>query len=128
LFTKSVLGKKGYEPRQFNHIANITIVDDFLNKKKIKTRWPSDYMKEFANHNDNIEATMATHLIDLDVGISDNDYDAFFDARCKAISEKLAAYIPPRSIDDGGPTISDDDIDPDAEIDEQEEVDVETTV
>ena len=124
-FPKAVLRKSGYERRQINHIANITIVDDFLNKRKIKTRWPSDYMEEFSKHNSNLDETMATHLIDLKAGVWDDDYDAFFDARCEAISEKLAAYIQPRTIDDGGPTVSDDDIDPDAELEEQDELELE---
>ncbi len=124
-FPKAVLRKAGYEPSQVNHIANITIVDDFLNKRKIKTRWPSDYMKEFAKHNDKLQATMATHLIDLDEGVWDDEYERFFDARCERIAEELAAYIKPRPIDDAGPAFTEDDIDPDAEQDEEEDVELE---
>lgn len=124
-FPKKVLRKAGYEPRQLNHIANITIVDDFLNKRKIKTRWPSDYMEEFARHNDNFDNTMATHLIDLDEGVWDDDYDRFFQARCATISEKLAANITHRPIDDTGPAVTDDDIDPDAELEDEDELELE---
>lgn len=124
-FPKAVLRKTGKGPRQINHIANITIVDDFLNKKKIKARWPSDYMKEFAQHNDNLEETMSTHLIDLGKGVWDDDYDRFFHARCEAIAEKLTANIEHRPIDDAGPTVTDDDIDPDDEQEAQEELEQE---
>ncbi len=124
-FPKAVLHKAGYERRQINHIANITIVDNFLNKRKIKTRWPSDYMKEFAKHNDNLDDTMKTHLIDLSEGVWNDDHDGFFEARCEAISKKLAAIIEHRPIDDAGPAVTDDDVDPDAEQDEQEELELE---
>jgi hypothetical protein len=68
---------------------------------------------------------MATHLIDLHEGVWDDDYDRFFEARCTRISEKLAAYIKHRPIDDAGRVLTDDDIDPDAETEEQGELEYE---
>lgn len=116
-FPKAALKTEGYEPWFINHIANITIVDDFLNKRKIKTRWPSDYMEEFSEHNDNLESTMKTHLIDMDEGVWDDDYERFHKARCKAISKKLKAKIKHRLIDETGSAIMENDIDPDDEQD-----------
>jgi len=121
-FPKAVLNRRGVEPRRINHIANITIVDDFLNKRKIKTRKPSDYMSEFRQHNPNIVDTMTSHLIDLETGVWDDDYDAFFAARCKAISDELQNWIPLRPCDDAKPLVIGDDSDPD-EAEEDEEFD-----
>ena len=119
-FPKAVLRKQGVDPGRINHVANITIVDDFLNKRKIKTRKPSDYMREFKKQNANLAATMATHLIDLDAGVWDDDYDRFFAARCGAISVELGAWIPTRSIDEAKPAHVEDDSDPDVSQEELE--------
>jgi len=121
-FPKVVLNRRGVEPRRINHIANITIVDDFLNKRKIKTRKPSDYMPEFRQHNPNLADTMTSHLIDLETGVWDDDYDAFFAARCKAISDELQNWIPLRPCDDAKPVVIGDDSDPD-EVEEDSEFD-----
>lgn len=48
---------------QYNHILNITIVDDYLNKRVIRDRAPSDYMSDIAKANDKLEETLSTHLI-----------------------------------------------------------------
>ena len=48
-FPRAYLTKKGEEKFKINHILNITIVDDFLNKNKIRAKAPSKYMKEFLN-------------------------------------------------------------------------------
>lgn len=90
---------KKHEPQreygEYNHIANITIVDDFLNKRKIKARAPSDYMRSFQKDNQQLTETMNTHLIkDMDnFGIWDDDYSRFFEERIKLISEKLESKI-----------------------------------
>ena len=77
-----------------NHIANITIVDGYLNKHKIGGKSPSKYINEFANKNNNIINTLATHLICMDSdGINDNNYDVFYDNRCKHIADKLSEFI-----------------------------------
>jgi len=124
-FPKVVLKKMEVEYRRINHIANITIVDDFLNKRKIRTRRPSDYMKEFKKHNKNLEQTMATHLIALNEGVWDDDYDSFFASRCLLISKELKAWVKHRSIDDSHSAMVDDDVDPDAD---QEELEFESVV
>lgn len=75
----------------YNHILNITIVDDFLNKGKIKAKAPSIYMKSFVRENEVIEQTMKTHLIgDLErFGISTDDYMKFFNMRAKWVNKEL---------------------------------------
>lgn len=74
-----------------NHIANITIVDDFLNKRSIRDRAPSKYIDDYKRTNPDLVVTLQTHLInDLkSFGINDNDYLKFFDQRLKAFSEEL---------------------------------------
>ncbi len=95
-FPKSWL-KKNYEGWDYlyvNHIVNITIVDDFLNKRTIKTKSPANYMKTFFKKNDELESTMKTHFIDIEKdGIWDNDYDTFYHNRLKRITLALRKFI-----------------------------------
>ena len=90
-FPQSYLEKKGEDYFFVNHIANITIVDDFLNKRLIRDKAPSKYMKKFLEDNDNLPSTMATHLIhDLDTfGVWANDYEVFFEQRLKAFHREF---------------------------------------
>ncbi|MGG2028725.1 DUF262 domain-containing protein [Gottfriedia sp. S16(2024)] len=92
-FPKAFL--KGKEEEFYiNHILNITIVDDFLNKRVIRAKAPSVYMKDFKNHNASINKTMSTHLIDLEeFGIWNDDYDKFFEMRAKLFSQELMKNI-----------------------------------
>jgi hypothetical protein len=94
-FPKAFLGKKGEQEFYINHIANITIVDDYLNKREIKSKSPSVYMRKFKKANREINKTMKTHLIDsLDgYGVWDNNYEKFFNKRIKAISKELKKRI-----------------------------------
>lgn len=87
--------KKGEDEFYINHIVNITIVDDFLNKRIIKAKAPSHYMKMFEQENLNLEETMKTHLIDdLEAyGIWDDDYELFFDHRANRISDEIAKRV-----------------------------------
>lgn len=90
-FPRAYLRKQKEEEFYINHIVNITIVDDFLNKREIRAKAPSVYMKKFVKQNDEIKKTMKTHLInDLEkFGVWDNDYEKFFNKRIEAISEEL---------------------------------------
>lgn len=94
-FPRAYLKKQGEDEFYINHILNITIVDDFLNKRKIKAKAPSLYMKEFSKLNASIEDTMKTHLInDLDeFGIWEDDYDKFFEKRAEVISQEVRKRI-----------------------------------
>ena len=90
-FPKAFLKKQGVEDVKINVLPNITLVDDLLNKNKIKDRAPSDYMGEFKKDNPNLDETMKTHLIDNleDYGIWDDDYDSFIDKRSQRIFDEL---------------------------------------
>jgi hypothetical protein len=58
-----------------NHIANITIVDDFLNKSLIRDKAPGRYMRDFLKQNQDLNRTMRSHLIGLESdGVWDNDF------------------------------------------------------
>jgi hypothetical protein len=82
----------------YNHILNITIVDDSLNKNKIKAKAPSMYMKAFIRENENIQQTMKTHLIkDFErFGITTDDYSKFFNQRARLVSKELEKRIIPQ--------------------------------
>ena len=103
-FPKSWLEKRGEDPSRINHVANITLVDDFLNKRLIKAKSPKTYMKEFIRKNSEIEKCLSTHLIKLNAtfGVMTDEYGKFFDARCRAISRELSKQIIWQEIDQVG--------------------------
>jgi hypothetical protein len=90
-FPKAYLAKQSIEFWKINHIANITIVDDFLNKRSIRDRAPSKYIAEYQKKNSNLDATLATHLIDSPEksGILTDDYELFFNHRLQKFSAEL---------------------------------------
>jgi hypothetical protein len=94
-FPRAYLYKKGESDFWVNHIANITIVDDFLNKRKIRDRAPSKYIKEFKKQNPDLDEALQSHLIgDIEsCGIINDDYDTFFDLRVKSFSRELKKRI-----------------------------------
>jgi hypothetical protein len=104
-FPKAYLEKKinDWDNRLFwtNHILNITIVDDYLNKREIGAKAPSVYMHKFDKHNPELAETMKTHLInDLDAfGIWEDDYDAFLNNRAKALSREIRKRIIAQDVD-----------------------------
>lgn len=100
-FPKSWLEKQGMDWGSINHVANITLVDDFLNKRVIRAQSPKTYMKEFISENADIEKCLSTHLIKLNdsFGVMTDDYEKFFVARSKAISRELSKQIIPQEID-----------------------------
>ena len=100
-FPKSWLKKRGVPSRRINHIANITLVDDYLNKKVIKALAPSVYVTRFARENKGLQRTLATHLIGRPDtwGIEQDDYDLFFAKRCRKLSQQLGKLILPDEID-----------------------------
>jgi hypothetical protein len=100
-FPRSYLAKKGCEMFLINHIVNITIVDDFLNKRLIKDKAPSRYMEDFIKGNKEIGKTMKTHLINnlAEFGVLNDDYDLFFDRRLTVISKELKNRIIEQAID-----------------------------
>ena len=78
------------EDWKVNNIVNITIVDAFLNKGKIKANPPSKYMKEYIRINDKIESTIKTHLIGdfTSFGILENNFEKFISYKAKLILER----------------------------------------
>jgi hypothetical protein len=105
-FPKAFLKKKGEEDFYINHIANITIVDDYLNKQEIRSQPPSKYMRRFAKQNEKIDECMRTHLIKTQVfGVFEDDYDKFFLKRCQAFSRELKKRIIEQPIDSKEPAI-----------------------
>jgi len=111
-FPKAYLRKQGYEDWECNHIANITIVDDFLNKRQIGDKAPATYMKKFDKQNPDLVKTMKTHLIRLNTcGIWDNDYELFFRKRCEYLSKELDKRVIRQKVDSRGQEVISDDID-----------------
>ena len=89
--------KAGFERWQANIILNITIVDDYLNKRRIRAKSPSEYMQQFANENPSLNSTMETHLIDnMDAyGIWDNEYKTFIEHRGQRVLDELTKRLSP---------------------------------
>ncbi len=107
---------------RINHIANITIVDDYLNKREIRAKKPSVYIGDFSKKNPQIKRTLRTHLISLDrAGIQEDDYDKFFNYRCRAIARELAKNLIPQEIDQQGQLANPDDFE-DLEMAQRQEV------
>ena len=102
MFPRAWLRKKGYDDRRINHIANITLVDDFLNKRVIKAQTPGVSIRQFQRENEQLKRTLATHLIGNPetFGILENDYDIFFRRRCRRLSAELRKRILPAEADE----------------------------
>jgi hypothetical protein len=99
-FPKAYLRRKGVDANLANSILNITLVDDYLNKRRIKGRAPSDYMQEFARSNPDMAATMRSHLVyDMDgFGVWDDDYDRFLDKRGRRVLGFLRKRLGPECL------------------------------
>jgi hypothetical protein len=96
-FPKDHLAKAGsFSDEQANSILNITLVDDYLNKRKIRAKAPSMYMKDFAKKNKKIQETMKTLINDLDAfGVWNDNYSAFVEERGRAVLEELESRLRP---------------------------------
>ena len=102
-FPKAYLRRQGIDYDAANHIGNITLVDDYLNKRAIGDKKPSQYMRQFKRSNPGLVSTMRTHLIDADkFGVWDNDYDRFLRQRCGAIARELSSKVIRRDVDAHG--------------------------
>lgn len=79
-----------------NHVLNITIVSEKLNKRDIGAKPPSVYMKTFADKNNQISETMRSHLIDdlKEFGVFTDDLRTF----CHKRAERVIAEIKGRVI------------------------------
>ena len=96
-FPRAYLRNQGIPDWQANTILNITIVDDHMNKRVIRSNPPAKYMKPFVRSNKKLPSTMASHLItDLDAfGIWENDYEKFLEARGRVVLQELNMRLAP---------------------------------
>ena len=97
-FPRSWLRKQGWEEWEANHVVNITIVDDRLNKHVIRDKPPATYLKMFGRSGDpKLAARLKTHLINPDRdGVWDNDYERFIDRRCAVIAREVNKRLIPQ--------------------------------
>ncbi|AKB74644.1 hypothetical protein MSLAZ_1383 [Methanosarcina lacustris Z-7289] len=96
-FPKGYVKKQGIEEWKGNSILNVTIVDDYLNKREIGAKAPGDYMKKFEDRNPELHNTMKTHLIDdMELyGVWGNNYETFIEKRGERVLEEINKRIEP---------------------------------
>lgn len=94
-FPKAFLAKRQVDSHRVNHIANIVIVDDFLNKRSIRDRAPSNYILEYQKVNPQLLQTLQTHLIGdpQEWGITQDNYDIFMQKRLEMFSNELSERL-----------------------------------
>lgn len=99
-FPRAYLRSQDIPDWQSNSVLNITIVDDYLNKRSVRAKSPADYMRDFVKSNKHLKETICSHLIDdLDAfGIWRNDYEAFLEARGHRVLEELKKRLEPELI------------------------------
>ena len=75
-FPKAYLKKLNkYDEDEINCLANITLVDDYINKPEL-------------------EQSLKTHYIDLkDFGVLENDYDRFLNKRASVLADEILKRI-----------------------------------
>lgn len=119
-FPKKSKACVGLEWHLINNVFNITIVDDFLNKRVIKARNPSDYMSAYVTANSTIDDSMKSHLIGdfAEFGIYDDQLVLFLEKRADKVSDELKKRIINPIL--GTLNISDEDL-VDMEEDEQDD-------
>jgi hypothetical protein len=95
-FPKAFLAKHAKDAYP-NLMANITLVDGYSNKHKIRDKAPSIYISKFEKENEEMEETLKSHLIvDREkFGITENDYDTFITARSREIARQLNRKLDP---------------------------------
>ena len=77
-----------------NALANMTLVDDYLNKRVIKDREPKSYMSDFIKENSDIEDTLQSHFIGLNnYGIFTNNYCKFLHKRASVLADEIIKRI-----------------------------------
>jgi len=96
-FPRAFLKRLGYEHWQTNSMMNIVLVDDYLNKRVIKAKPPSQYVKDFEKQNADITNTLATHYLDdpSEMGIWDDNYEVFLNRRAELVAAALNAALSP---------------------------------
>jgi len=76
---------------EINVLMNITLVDDYLNKRVIKAKPPSKYMRSFRKTNPQLDSTLRSHLITGTAvdAFGEDEYEAFLEARANTVAEAL---------------------------------------
>lgn len=92
-FPKAYLKKNNF--RNENSIVNITLVSDYLNKRKIKSKSPSSYIQDFLNENKDLPNSIKSHLIEdiNSFGLMNNDYNRFLEKRADSMYNELKKRI-----------------------------------
>ena len=100
-FPRAYLKKHKYDEFRINHVLNITIVDDFLNKREIGARPPSEYIKKFESVNPDLSKTLNSHLINdfQSFGIRENEYEKFIESRAELLSREIDKRLIKRHTD-----------------------------
>ena len=111
-FPRAFLKKLSIPESYINNVINITIVDDYMNKRLIGAKAPSKYMADFQNNNPSINETMKSHLIGnfKRFGFLKDDYDKFMRERATLVSSELKTRVIERNIDLRGQVVRDDDL------------------
>lgn len=96
-FPHSFLQKCGYGVWESNSLMNIVLVDEYLNKRVIRARAPSEYVAEFKKRNRNLRNALATHYIrsPREMGIWSDNYETFVKRRAEDISAALTRALNP---------------------------------
>jgi hypothetical protein len=90
-FPRAYLKKKERSHIEINVVMNITLVDDYLNKRVIKAKAPKTYMAAFEKSNPDLKRTLKSHLIYTPAikAYEDDDYEGFLRARAETVAKKL---------------------------------------
>lgn len=92
-FPKAYL-KRTKNDEYANALANMTLVDDYLNKRVIQDKEPKKYISDFQKENSDIEETLKSHFIYLnDFGIFENNYDLFLHKRASLLADEIMKRI-----------------------------------
>ncbi len=92
-FPKAYL-KRSKNDEYANALANMTLVDDYLNKRVIQDKEPKKYISDFQKENLDLEETLKSHFIHLsDFGIFENDYDLFLEKRASLLADEILKRI-----------------------------------
>ena len=79
-----------------NALANIILVDDYLNKRVIRSKMPSKYIREFQQENSDIATALDSHFVSMDDFHSElkrDDFDKFLKKRAHRLAKVILRKI-----------------------------------
>lgn len=93
------------------------IIDAHTNKNEIRAKSPYDYLKKYADGNEDLGKSLTSHLMgDFKfTGFTKDSYDSFLQKRANLVSRELKKRIRTQANDSGPLSVSGNEIDPDAE-------------